>query len=311
LALIISFNKIDFPRKNIYICSGNTEQPRITAWRMFLVPVRKDSDKIVGQTTSAPIRVENLVKNYGDKIAVRGLSFEVRPGEIYGLLGPNGAGKSTTLKIVTGLLDPTEGSTYVYGLSPVDEAVKVKSMLGYVPETVQLYDSLSIREFLQFVASVRRMAPQTANTRARELIRAFDLEKYFDTPTMALSAGTKQKVAVISALIDNPPLLILDEPMSGLDVRSSRILKDHLTYHTNRGGAVLFSTHIMEVAEHICSRVGIINQGTLVAEGTVTELRDLVHQAGASLEEIFLHVTAEEEGVAETIKVLEEAFRKP
>jgi ABC-2 type transport system ATP-binding protein len=270
---------------------------------------KQDSKKVGGPiSTSTAIKVEELVKNYGDKTAVRGLSFEVKPGEVYGLLGPNGAGKTTTLKIVTGLLDPTEGSVSVFGLNPVNDAVRVKSMLGYVPETVQLYDSLSIREFLQFVASIRRMDPQTANTRARELIKAFDLEKYFDTPAMALSAGTKQKVAVISALIHNPPLLILDEPMSGLDVRSSRILKDHLTYHIKRGGAILFSTHIMEVAERICTRVGIINQGKLVAEGTVKELRDLIHEAGASLEEIFLHVTAEEEGVADTIKVLEEAF---
>jgi ABC-2 type transport system ATP-binding protein len=267
--------------------------------------IKKGDARVVD---SIAIKVDRLVKNYGDKPAVRGLSFEVRPGEIYGLLGPNGAGKSTTLKIVTGLLDSTEGNVSVFGLSPVDDAIRVKSMLGYVPETVQLYDSLSIREFLQFVASIRRMDPQTANMRARELIRAFDLEKYFDTPAMALSAGTKQKIAVISALMHNPPLLILDEPMTGLDVRSSKILKDHLTFHIKRNGAILFSTHIMEVAEHICTRVGIINQGRLVAEGTVSELRDLVHEAGASLEDIFLHVTAEEEGVADTIKVLEEAF---
>lgn len=273
---------------------------------------RQNSENLVSSVyTSTPIRVDGLVKNYGDKPAVKGLTFEVKSGEVYGLLGPNGAGKTTTLKIVTGLLDPTEGSVSVFGLSPVEDAIKVKSMLGYVPETVQLYDSLSVREFLQFVASIRRMDPQTANSRAKELIKAFGVESYFDTPAMALSAGTKQKIAVISALIHNPPLLILDEPMSGLDVRSSRILKDHLTYHTKRGGAILFSTHIMEVAEHICTRVGIINQGTLVAEGTVTELRDLIHEAGASLEEIFLHVTAEEEGVADTIRVLEEAFRKP
>nr|MDO8100622.1 ABC transporter ATP-binding protein [Candidatus Njordarchaeota archaeon] len=258
----------------------------------------------------AVIEVKNLVKNYGDKPAVTGLSFEVKPGEIYGLLGPNGAGKTTTLKIVTGLLDPTEGDVSVFGVSPVDEAVKVKSMLGYVPENVQLYDSLSIREFLQFVASIRRMDPATANTRARELIKAFDVGKYFDTAIMALSAGTKQKVAVIAALMHNPSLLILDEPMTGLDVRSSRIFKDHLTFHIQRGGAILFSTHIMEVAEHICTRVGIIDHGKLVAEGTVGELRNLIHGAGASLEEIFLKVTEEEAGVADTVRMLEEAFKE-
>jgi ABC-2 type transport system ATP-binding protein len=267
----------------------------------------KKKEKVAG---GSAIEVKNLVKYYGDRRAVGGLSFEVRPGEIYGLLGPNGAGKSTTLKIVTGLLDPTEGSASVFGLNPVDEAVRVKSMLGYVPENVQLYDSLSIREFLQFVASIRRMDPATANTRARELIKAFDIGNYFDTAIMALSAGTKQKVAVIAALMHNPPLLILDEPMTGLDVRSSRIFKDHLTFHNQRGGAILFSTHIMEVAEHICTRVGIIDHGKLVAEGTVGELKNLIRGAGASLEEIFLKVTEEEEGVAETVRTLEEAFRE-
>jgi ABC-2 type transport system ATP-binding protein len=238
------------------------------------------------------------------------LSFEVKPGEIYGLLGPNGAGKTTTLKIVTGLLNLTEGDVSVFGLNPLDEAVKVKSMLGYVPENVQLYESLSIREFLQFVASIRRVEPNTANNRARELVKAFELGKYFDTPIMALSAGTKQKVAIIAALLHNPQLLILDEPMTGLDVRSSRIFKDHLTFHVQRGGAILFSTHIMEVAEHICNRVGIIDHGKLVAEGTVGELRSLIHGAGASLEEIFLKVTEEEAGVADTVRTLEEAFKE-
>ena len=256
------------------------------------------------------IEIENLEKYYGDKPAVNGLTFDVKPGEIYGLLGPNGAGKTTTLKIVTGLLDPTAGKVSVFGLNPIDEAIKVKSMLGYVPETVQLYDSLSVREFLQFVASIRKMDPKTANTRARELIKAFDIEKYFDTPIMALSMGTKQKIALIGALIHNPPLLVLDEPMNGLDVRSSRILKDHLNFHLKRGGSVLFSTHIMEVAQNICTRVGIISEGKLVAEGTVGELRTIVHEAGASLEEIFLHVTKQEEGVADTIAVLEEAFKE-
>jgi ABC-2 type transport system ATP-binding protein len=266
--------------------------------------------RAIERVTGSVIEVKNLVKNYGDKPAVTGLSFDVKSGEIYGLLGPNGAGKTTTLKIVTGLLNPTEGDVSVFGLSPLEEAVKVKSMIGYVPENVQLYESLSIREFLQFVASIRRVEPNTANNRARELVKAFELGKYFDTPIMALSAGTKQKVAVIAALLHNPQLLILDEPMTGLDVRSSRIFKDHLTFHVQRGGAILFSTHIMEVAEHICNRVGIIDHGKLVAEGTVGDLRNLIHGAGASLEEIFLKVTEEEAGVADTVRTLEEAFKE-
>jgi ABC-2 type transport system ATP-binding protein len=263
-----------------------------------------------GGSSGIAIRVDNLVKRYGNKPAVNGLSFSVNPGEIYGLLGPNGAGKTTTLRIVIGLLDPTGGKVSVFGLDPVDDAIKVKSMLGYVPENVQLYDSLSVKEFLQFIASIRRMDPKTANNRVRELIKAFDVESYFDTPIMALSMGTKQKIALIAALIHNPPLLVLDEPMNGLDVRSSRILKDHLNFHLKRGGSVLFSTHIMEVAQNICTRVGIISEGKLVAEGTVGELRTIIHEAGASLEEIFLHVTKQEEGVADTINMLEEAFKE-
>ncbi|WXG46641.1 MAG: ABC transporter ATP-binding protein [Candidatus Atabeyarchaeum deiterrae] len=271
---------------------------------------KQDGKKKGGSSNGVAIKVENLVKYYGDKPAVNGLSFQVKTGEIYGLLGPNGAGKSTTLKIVTGLLDPTEGNISVFGFNPVEDAIKVKSMLGYVPEAVQLYDSLSVREFLQFVASIRRMDSNTANNRAKEVIKAFDLGKYFDAPIMTLSAGTKQKVAVIAAILHDPPLLVLDEPMTGLDVRSSKILKEHLTHHNERGGAVLFSTHIMEVAERICTRVGIINNGRLVAEGTVNELRDLIHGAGASLEEIFLKVTEQEEGVADTVRILEEAFKE-
>jgi ABC-2 type transport system ATP-binding protein len=175
-----------------------------------------------------------------------------------------------------------------------------------VPEEVVLFDSLTPREFLEFTASLRRLEAAAANSRLEKLTSAFDLTKYFDTPIAALSMGNKQKVAIVAALLHEPRLLILDEPLIGLDARSSKILKELIVFHAKKGGAVIFSTHIMEVAEKLCTRVGIINKGKLVGEGTVDELRKLVKGAEGSLEDIFLKVTEQETGIQELIQALEE-----
>jgi len=251
-----------------------------------------------------PVLIEGLVVKYGSFIAVDNISFTVKPGEIYGLLGPNGAGKTSTLKVLTGLLKPASGKVEIFG-KPILEEVFVKSMIGYVPEEVILMDSLTPREFLEFVASIRRLNASMVNTRLEKLVSAFRLREYFDTPIAALSKGNKQKVAIVAALMHEPKLLILDEPLIGLDAFSSKILKELLTFHASKGGAVVFSTHIMEVAERLCTKVGIINRGRLVGEGTVDELRKLVKSAGSSLEEIFLKVTEQEAGVQEIVKALE------
>lgn len=256
------------------------------------------------------VSVENLVKHYGNIVALNGISFQIKRGEIYGLLGPNGAGKTTTLKIVAGLLEPTSGIVNVLGLNPVSDPVGVKKLIGYVPENPMLYESLTPKEFFEFVLSIRRLDYIMANERLSRLIEAFGLIEYMNQPISSLSMGTKQKIAIIAALVHNPPLLILDEPLNGLDARSSRILKELLNFHVANGGSVLFSTHIMEVAEHICNRVGIIHKGLIVAEGTVSELREKIHGAGASLEEIFLKVTEQDEAIAEIVKALKEAFTK-
>lgn len=255
------------------------------------------------------INVSDLVKYYDNVVALNGISFYVRRGEIYGLLGPNGAGKTTTLKIISGLLEPTSGSVRVLGLDPVSDPVGVKRLIGYVPENPMLYDSLTPKELFEFVLSVRRLN-NVAIERLSKLVEAFGLTEYMNQPIASLSLGTKQKVAIIIGFIHNPPLLILDEPLNGLDARSSRIVKDLLNIHVNNGGSVLFSTHIMEVAEHICHRVGIIHKGRIVAEGTVNELREKIHEAGASLEEIFLKVTEQDEAISEIVKALKEAFNK-
>ena len=255
------------------------------------------------QGCDAAVRVRDLVVQYGSVVAVDGLSFEVRRGEIYGLLGPNGAGKSSTIKTLVGLVEPKSGEVDVFGHSHRDE-MAVKSLIGYVPEDVLLFDSLTPREFLEFVASVRRLGADEANDRIARMVKAFRMESYFDAPIATLSLGTKQKVAVMGALLHDPPLLILDEPLNGLDARTSRILKEFVSLHVRKGGAAIFCTHVMEVAERLCTRVGIVNHGRMVGEGTIEELRALVH-ADESLENIFLKVTAEEVGIEETIKALE------
>jgi ABC-2 type transport system ATP-binding protein len=179
-----------------------------------------------------------------------------------------------------------------------------------------LYESLTPRDLFEFVASIRRINPVVVNERASQLASAFGLSEYYDSPIATLSMGTKQKVSVIASLLHEPPLLVLDEPLNGLDAKSSRILKDLISFHTqNNAGGVLFSTHIMEVAEHICTRIGIIYQGRIVAEGSLDELRrkasDKEQGGPATLEEVFLKLTHEEEEVTETVRALREAFSAP
>ncbi|MDG6928807.1 MAG: ABC transporter ATP-binding protein [Nitrososphaerota archaeon] len=254
------------------------------------------------------VEAEGLVKRYETTYALSGLSFIVKPGEIYGLLGPNGSGKTTTIKIISALLQPTAGKIRVLGLDPGTDPVAVKAKIGYVPENPTLYDSLSPREFFEFVVSVRRLDDEAAGARVARLVDAFDMGEYYDSPISALSMGTKQKVTIIASLIHEPRLLLMDEPLNGLDAKSSRILKEIMLYHTERGGSVLFSTHIMEVAENVCHRIGIIYQGKIMAEGNMAELRDLAGRQGATLEEVFLKLTHEESEVRDTVRTLREAF---
>jgi ABC-2 type transport system ATP-binding protein len=251
------------------------------------------------------VRIEGLVVNYGPFVAVDNLSFTVNSGEIYGLLGPNGAGKTSTLKVLVGVLEASAGKMEVFN-TPISQEVAAKSQIGYVPEEVVLLDSLTPREFLEFIASIRRLESSAVNSRLEKLVSAFELKQFFDMPIAALSMGNKQKVAIIAALLHEPRLLVLDEPLIGLDARSSKILKELVTFHAKRGGAVIFSTHIMEVAEKLCDRVGIINRGKIVGEGTVNELRKLVKSAEGSLEDIFLKVTEQEAGMQDIIRALEE-----
>jgi ABC-2 type transport system ATP-binding protein len=256
------------------------------------------------------MEVSELSKKFGSVQALTGLTFRVLPGEIYGLLGPNGAGKTTTIKAIIGLIEPTSGMVKVGGFDPVNNSIEVKSRIGYVAEKPILYDSLSSRDFFEFVASIRKIDQKSVNRIITHLGDVFDMEKYFDSPIATLSTGMKQKVALIAALIHQPPLLLLDEPLSGLDAKTSRIVKDLLSFHIQKGGAVLFSTHIMEVAEHICTRIGIINQGKIIAEGTLDQLKTKTGNKSETLEEVFLKLTNEETEIADKTRLLGEAFFK-
>jgi ABC-2 type transport system ATP-binding protein len=256
------------------------------------------------------IEVSGLRKQFGSVKALTDLSFRVMPGEIYGLLGPNGAGKTTTLKVIIGLLEPSSGWVNIKGFDPVKNPIEVKSRIGYVAEKPILYESLSPRDFLEFVISIRKVDQNAANLIVTQLADFFDMSKYFDAPIATLSMGMKQKVALIASLIHQPPVLLLDEPLSGIDAKSSRIVKDLLSLFTQKGGAVLFSTHIMEVAEHLCTRIGIIYQGTIIAEGTLDELKSKTGDRSKTLEEVFLKLTNEETAVADKIRLLGEEFFK-
>lgn len=257
---------------------------------------------------TAAVSVENVVKSFGDLVAVNGVSFEVSPGEIFGLLGPNGAGKSTTIKIIMSLLDADSGTARVFDVSSRDNPMEVKRLVGYVPEEHQLYESLTPRQLFDFIASVRRLDKEKAIKRIKEIAAALDFERYYDTIIVTLSQGNKQKVMLIAALLHAPKLLILDEPFSGLDVRTVRIMKDIIRIHVEHGGAVLLSTHIMEIAQGLCDRVGIIDHGVLVGIGSLDELRAQAHKEGATLESVFLKLTEQEDEVRIGVDALREAL---
>jgi ABC-2 type transport system ATP-binding protein len=254
------------------------------------------------------VEVLGVSVRFGSFLALDDLSLRVMPGEVFGLLGPNGAGKTTTIKVLMRLVVPSSGVVKVCGFDPLRNSVEVKARIGYVAENPILYESLSPRDFFEFVVSMRKIDQVAANRVVSSLAEVFDLNQYFDSPIATLSMGLKQKVALIASFIHQPPVLLLDEPLNGLDAKSNRVVKDLISMHVQRGGAVLFSTHIMEIAEHLCTRIGIIDRGKVIAEGTLDQLRSKTEGKNASLEEVFLKLTNEDVGVADRSRMLREAF---
>jgi ABC-2 type transport system ATP-binding protein len=243
-----------------------------------------------GAPVLGAIEATGLTKVYGALTAVSNIGLSVQPGEIYGFLGPNGAGKTTTIKMLVGLLKPTAGTARICGYDVQRQALDAKACLGYVPDSPFIYEKMRGHEFLTFMARLYRVEPDRAHRRADELLRLFDLTAAADRLVEGYSHGMRQKLALAGALIHRPSVLFLDEPTVGLDPKSARLIKDLLRQLRDSGVAVLMSTHILEIAENMCDRVGIIQGGRLVAEGTVAELRHRQGGAG-SLEDIFLSLT--------------------
>ncbi len=237
--------------------------------------------------------LENLTKSYakGQVKAVDDLSLTVRAGEIFGFLGPNGAGKTTTIKMIVGLLEPDAGRVVVGGRDLARDALAVKRTLGYVPDEPNLYDRLTGWEYLNFIADVFGVGAEERRQRLGELLPQFELESAVKDLVQSYSHGMRQKLALIAALLHTPDLWVLDEPLVGLDPRSAHVFKEVLRRHCDEGRSVFFSTHVLEVAERLCDRVGIIKAGRLVACGTLDELRTARAAAPESLESIFLELT--------------------
>jgi ABC-2 type transport system ATP-binding protein len=250
------------------------------------------------------LETRHLVKRYGDKVAVDDISFDVYQGEVFGFLGPNGAGKTTTIKVIVGLLQPTSGTVKVAGYDVQTQSMLAKASSGYVPDTPNLYAKLSGRELLRFVGDLYNMDRSQVEHRIDELLRMFDLTAAADDTVDSYSHGMQQKTSLAAALMHDPKVLILDEPTVGLDPKSARLIKDILRQLADRGAAVMLSTHILEIAERMCDRIGIINKGQLIAVGTMDELRTLDKTGQTSLEDIFLDLTggAEEAEIAEILK---------
>ena len=253
--------------------------------------------------TSPLIETVDLVKKYGEKLAVDNVSIEVYGGEIFGFLGPNGAGKTTTIKMIVGLLQPSSGIVKVAGYDVQAQPLLAKASSGYVPDTPNLYAKLTGRELLGFVADLYDLDRKQVVHRIDELLRMFDLSEAADDTIDSYSHGMQQKASLAAALMHDPRVLVLDEPTVGLDPKSARLIKDILRQIADRGAAIMLSTHILEIAERMCDRIGIINKGQLVAVGTMEELRRLGQTGEASLEDIFLGLTGGAE-VAEIAEIL-------
>ncbi|MBI5000002.1 MAG: ABC transporter ATP-binding protein [Euryarchaeota archaeon] len=234
------------------------------------------------------LAVQNLTKNFGKVVAVYDLSFEVRPGEVFGLLGTNGAGKTTTMKILATLLKPTAGKAFVDGIDVLKYPTEVKRRIGYLPETPALYEKLTAREFLQMLGSLREMEPIALRKRLGYLEKALEMGEFLDLEIGTYSKGMRQRAAFASAVLHEPPVLILDEPTSGLDPRFAKLVKGWVRDYARGGRTVLMSTHVTEIAESLCDRTAIIDRGQIAALDAPAALKERL--GAATLEDAFVQL---------------------
>lgn len=235
------------------------------------------------------LRIENLTKKFGDKKAVDSLSLHIEPGEIYGFIGHNGAGKTTTIKSIVGILKFDEGEILVDGMSVKESPIECKKKIAYIPDNPDLYEFMTGISYLNFIADIYNVSSQDRTERIKKYGDLLELTDGLAQPISAYSHGMKQKLAIISAWIHNPKLIIMDEPFVGLDPKSSHILKEMMRDVCDKGGAIFFSTHVLEVAEKLCNKIAIIKNGQLIKSGTMEEVK-----GDESLEAVFLEMEAEQ-----------------
>lgn len=238
------------------------------------------------------IKIEGLTKEYGDKKALDNLNLEIRDGEIFGLIGHNGAGKSTTIKSLVSIIEATSGNIYIDGMDLKEERLEIKKRIGYVSDSPDMFLKLPAINFWKFVADAYGIAPKVREKRLDYLCSVFAMEDNYNKTIEEFSHGMRQKTFIIAALLSNPKIWILDEPMTGLDPQSSYNLKELMKKHAEDGNTVLFSTHVLEVAEQICDRIGILSKGKLLFVGTMQDLKDI--HPGESLEKIYLGLVSPE-----------------
>ena len=249
------------------------------------------------------IEVQHLTKRYGRVTAVHDVSFRVERGEILGFLGPNGAGKTTTMRMIAQILRPTRGEIRIGGKATWEQPQVIKNMIGYIPDRPYVYDKLTGAEFVRFVAALYGQGGATIERRMNELLDLFELAPWKDELTESYSHGMRQKLIISSAFVHRPEVIVVDEPMVGLDPKAARILKDLFREYTRRGNTIMMSTHGLEVAEAMCDRIGIIQGGKLRAVGTMDELRASAASGTEGLEAIFLRLTGEN-AARELVEVL-------
>lgn len=240
------------------------------------------------------IQITNLTKSYiKDKKSVDNLNLTIQDGEIFGFLGPNGAGKTTTIKMITGILNPDQGDILIDAKSIQKEPLQAKKNFGFVPDNPDMFLRLKGIEYLNFLADIYEIPKEKRTEQIEELTKKFEIHEVLQNQIQSYSHGMRQKIVIVGALLNNPKNWILDEPMTGLDPKSSYDLKEMMRNHTKKGNTVFFSTHVLEVAEKLCDRIGIINKGKLVFVGTYEEMKEQFKEK-ASLEELFLEITENE-----------------
>jgi ABC-2 type transport system ATP-binding protein len=271
---------------------------------LSLVPDYDGENHRSTATSADAVSLTGVRRTFGPSVAVDRMDLHVRPGELYALLGPNGAGKTTTLRMIAGLLRPDAGTIRIFGIDALADPIAAKRITAWLPDEPMLYDKLTPLEYLELVAGLWRVPPAHAERHATELIDILDLGPHRHQRCEGFSRGMKQKVALAGALIHDPRLIMLDEPLTGIDAAIARQVKELLTARVRAGATIILTTRILEVAERLADRIGIVHRGRLAVEGTLAELKDAAGRGSSTLEDVFLSLTRESAGENATAQIM-------